>query len=78
MCRKELFIAEFHQRKKRRTEDWAAFGEDLLTLVEKAYLTLQPEAQELLALNHLLSQIENPEPQIAFAVRQRALTAVWR
>ena len=27
-CRKELFIAEFHRRKKRRTEDWAAFGED--------------------------------------------------
>ena len=73
-CRKELFIAEFHQRKKRRTEDWAAFGEDLRTLVEKAYPTLQPEAQELLALNHLLSQIENP--QLAFAVRQRAPTTV--
>ena len=41
--RKELFITEFHQRNKRRTEDWAAFGDDLRTLVEKAYPTLQPE-----------------------------------
>ena len=73
-CRKELFIAEFHQRRKRRTEDWAAYGEDLRTLVEKAYPTLQAVAQELLALNHFLSQIENP--QLAFAVRQRAPTTV--
>ena len=74
-CHKELFIAEFHQRKKRRAEDWAAFGDDLLTLVEKAYPTLQPETQELLALNHLLSQIENT--QLEFTVRPRAPTMVY-
>ena len=59
-CRKELYIAEFQQRRKRRNEDWASFGEDLKTVVEKAYPTLQAEAQELLALNHFLSSIDNP------------------
>ena len=73
-CRKELYVAEFQQRKKKRSEDWASFGEDLKTVVEKAYPTLQAEAQELLALNHFLSSIENP--QLAFGVRQRAPTTV--
>ena len=50
-CRKELYIAEFQGRRKRRNEDWAAFGEDLKTLVEKAYPALQAEAQELLVLS---------------------------
>ena len=63
-------MAEFQGRKKRRTEDWAAYGEDLKTLVEKAYPALQAEAQELLALNHFLAQIDNP--QLVFRVRQRA------
>ena len=35
-------------------QDWVSFAEDLLTLVEKAYPTLQAEARELLALNRFL------------------------
>ena len=73
-CRKELFMAEFQGRKKRRTEDWAAYGEDLKMLVEKAYPALQAEAQELLALNHFLAQIDNP--QVAFGVRQKAPSTI--
>ena len=69
-CRKEVFIAEFQTKKKRRSEDWASFAEDLKNLVEKAYPTLQAEAQELLALNKFISQIG--DPQLSFAVRQRA------
>ena len=68
-CRKEVFMAEFQHRSKKSTEDWASFGEDLRTLVEKAYPTLQPEAQELLALNRFLDEIKNP--QLVFGVRQR-------
>ncbi len=68
-CCKEVFMAEFHRRSKRRTEDWASFGEDLRTLVERAYPTLQTEAQELLALNRFLDEIQHP--QLAFGVRQR-------
>ena len=71
-CRKEVFMAEFQRRTKQRTEDWAAFGEDLRTLVERAYPTLQHEAQELLALNRFLDEIK--DPQLAFGVRQRTPT----
>ena len=73
-CRKELYIAEFQGRRKRRNEDWAAYADDLKTLVEKAYPALQAEAQELLALNNFLAQIENP--QLAFGVRQKAPTTL--
>ena len=69
-CRKEVYMAEFQRRKKLRSEDWASYGEDLRTLVEKAYPTLQAEAQELLALNRFLSEIT--DVQLAFGVRQRA------
>lgn len=37
--------------------------------MERAYPTLQPEAQELLALNRFLDAIK--DPQLAFGVRQR-------
>jgi hypothetical protein len=73
-CRKELYIAEFQGRMKRRSEDWAAYAEDLRMPVEKAYPALQTEAQELLALNHFLAQIENG--QLAFGVRQKATTTL--
>ena len=73
-CRKELYMAEFQTKKKRRTEEWASFAEDLKNLVEKAYPSLQAEAQELLALNHFLDQIG--DPQLSFAVRQRAPATV--
>ena len=69
-CRKEVFMAEFQRQSKQRTEDWASFGEDLRALVERAYPTLQYEAQELLALNRFLDEIK--DPQLAFGVRQRA------
>ena len=67
-------MAEFQTKKKRRNEDWASFAEDLQNLVEKAYPTLQAEAQELLALNQFLSQIG--DPQLSFAVRQRVPATV--
>ena len=69
-CRKEVYMAEFQRRRKLPAEDWASFAEDLRTLVEKAYPTLQAEAQELLALNHFLQCVTNM--QLAFGVRQRA------
>ena len=69
-CRKELYIPEFQRRSKTRNKDWASYAEDLKTLVEKAYPALQAEAQELLALNHFLAQIDNP--QLMFGVRQKS------
>ena len=67
-CKKEVYMAEFQAKRKKRTEDWAAFGEDLKTLVERAYPMLQAEAQELLALNHFLSQLE--DSQLSFGDRR--------
>ena len=73
-CRKEVYMAEFQRRNKLRSEDWASYGEDLRTLVEKAYPMLQAEAQELLALNRFLSEIS--DVQLAFGVRQRVPTTL--
>lgn len=67
--KKELYLAEFQARRKRRDEDWAAYAEDLRLLADKAFPALQPEAKEQLSLTHYLGQIENQ--QIAFGVRQR-------
>ena len=67
--KKELYMAEFQARQKTKAEDWASFADDLCQLAEKAYLGLQMEAQEALALSRFLTQIDNP--QIHFAVRQK-------
>ena len=66
--KKELYMAELQTRVKKRTEDWAAFGEDLKILADKAYPDLPEEAKEQLALNQYLARLDNP--QVAFAVKQ--------
>ena len=67
--RKELYRAELASRKKKRNEDWATYGEELTRLTEKAYPDLSIEAQQRLALNQYLAQLENP--QVAFSVKQK-------
>ena len=42
--------------------------------VEKAYPALQAEVQDLLALNHFLAQIDNP--QVTFGDRQKAPSTI--
>ena len=64
-----LYMAELNSKRKRAAEDWATFGEDLLTLAEKAYPDLEAAAQERLALNQFLTRID--DPQLSFAVRQK-------
>lgn len=73
-CRKEVYIAEFQAKRKKRSEDWASFAEDLRTLAEKAYPSLEAAGQELLVLNQFLSQLD--DPQLALGVRQRTPTTV--
>ena len=67
--KRELYLAELMGRKKRRSEDWATFSEDLKTLVDRAYPELQYDAKEQLALTHYLGQLE--QQQAAFSVKQR-------
>ena len=63
------YEAEFQSRRKKASEGWAEFGEDLKTLADKAYPTLQPEARERLSINAYLQHLS--QPQVAFSVRQK-------
>lgn len=67
--RKARYQAEFHSRRKRRSEAWADYAEDLRTLCDKAFPDLQEEAREQLSLQKYLEQLD--QPQVAFAVKQR-------
>ena len=55
-------------RKKKCTEGWADFAEDLSSLADRAFPDLQPEARECLALQKYLQQLD--QPQVAFSVKQ--------
>ena len=67
--RKTRYQAEFETRRKKRSEGWADFAEDLRSLADKAFPELQAEAKECLALQTYLQQLE--QPQVAFSVKQR-------
>eukprot|EP00731_Ephydatia_muelleri_P006147 Em0003g395a len=67
-AKKELFVAEFYSRRKKATEEWADFAEDLQNLAEKGFPDLDQTAREKLTLHQYLGQISNP--QIAFSVKQ--------
>ena len=67
--RRTRYQAEFQTRRKKTSEGWADFAEDLKFLAEKGFPELQEEATELLAVNAYLQQLNHP--QVAFSVRQR-------
>ena len=66
--KRQLYLAELRTKRKKRTESWADFADDLKTLVDKAYPDLDSRAREQLALTHYLGQLANP--QVAFSVKQ--------
>ena len=66
----ERHLAQFQARKKTKTEGWAEFADAVKLLCDKAYPDLEEKARECLALNHYLSQIDNP--QVAFSVLSRS------
>ena len=68
-CRRERNQAQFQARRKKKDEGWTDLVDGLRNLVDKAYSELEDKAKEQLALNHFLSQIENPHA--AFSVRQK-------
>ena len=55
-------MAEFQTKRKRRTEEWALFAEDLKNLVVQAEVGPKP--------------FPRPDCQLSFAVRQRAPATV--
>ena len=67
--KKNLYQAEFQSRRKKRTESWADFADDLKTLVDKGYPDLGEDAREQISLHAYLQQLE--PPQVAFSVKQK-------
>ena len=65
----DLYRAELQNRSKESMESWGDFADEVCVLVEKAYPDLEEGSRECIALNHYLSQLNNP--QIAFGVKQR-------
>eukprot|EP00731_Ephydatia_muelleri_P007275 Em0003g1523a len=63
------YLAEFENRRKKKTEGWADFAEDLRSLVEKAYPALQEEAKAQIAISHYLRHLD--QPMTSFSVKQR-------
>ena len=72
--RKGRYQAEFQNRRKKPSEGWADFAQDLQVLVDKAFPHLQAEAREQMALTHYLGQIDNA--QLAFSVKQQKPTTL--
>ncbi len=67
--RQARYQAEFQSRKKKATEGWAEYAEDLEALVEKAFPDMGQDGREQIGLTKYLEQLENP--QVAFGVKQR-------
>ena len=66
---KVRYEAEFQTRRKRKSEGWADFAEDLKLLADKAFPDLQEAARTQLAINSYLQQLSHP--QVAFGVKQK-------
>ena len=71
---KGRYQAEFQTCRKKLSEGWAEYAQDLQILVDKAFLHLQAEAREQIALTHYLGQIDNA--QLAFSVKQQKPTTL--
>ena len=67
--RQSRYEAEFQTRRKRKSEGWADFAEDLKLLADKAFPDLQEAARTQLAINSYLQQLSHP--QVAFGVKQK-------
>ena len=67
--RKARYKALFQTRKKKSSEGWADFADDLQSLADKAYPDLPLDARERLSINAYLQQ--PLLPQVAFSIKQR-------
>ena len=73
-AKKDMYAAELQVRRKEKSETWGDFGDAIKTLVDHAFPTLESAVKEVIALNHYLSHLGNP--QMEFAVKQRRLRSV--
>ena len=68
--RKPRYQAELQTRRKKKSESWADFAEDLRHLADKAFPEFEEVARERLALNAYLAQLDHP--QVGFGVKQKS------
>jgi len=69
--KRDLYLAEFQVRCKKRTESRADYGEYLRILVDKAYPTLDDDARQQLALQRYLSQFQNNQRESPEQLKQQ-------
>ena len=67
--RREVYMAEFHTRKRNPGERWEELADNMRLLADKAFPDLDDRAREQLSLDRYLTLLDKPE--IALAVRQR-------
>ena len=66
--RREVYMAEFHTRKRNPGERWEELADNMRLLADKAFPDLDDRAREQLSLDRYLTLLDKPE--IALAVRQ--------
>ena len=66
---KTLYQAEFQTCRKKRSDTWTEFADDLRTLVDKGFPELQDETREQLSLEIYLQQLA--PLQVAFSIKQK-------
>ena len=67
--RREVYVAEFHTRKRNPGERWEELADNMRLLADKAFPDLDDRAREQLSLDRYLTLLDKPE--VALAVRQR-------
>ena len=67
-AKKDMYATELQVHRIEKSETWGDFGDAIKTLVDRAFPTLESAAKEVIALNHYLSHLGNP--QMEFAVKQ--------
>ena len=71
---RELYMPKFQARRKKKTESWTDFGDDLCALADRAFPDLGNDGKQQIALLHFLVNLSSP--QVAFGVRLRKLKTV--
>ena len=67
--RREVYMAEFHTRKRNPGERWEELADNIRLLADKAFPELDEKAREQLSLDRYLTLLDKPD--VVLGVRQR-------
>ena len=68
----DVYNVELQCQKRRRSESWGDYADELCVLVDRAYPNLEENVRECIAPNHYLSQLNNP--QVSLAMKPKIIT----